>query len=122
MAQTARQMMTKRVITVAPSATVKQIGALLASKNISGVPVVDGGKVLGIVTEHDLLKARGSTMAKTIMKKPVVSVAPDTSLGEIARKLATRKIKRVPVIDKTGHLVGIVSRADVVKAMAGPYH
>jgi len=119
MALTAKDIMTKRVVTVSPSTTVKELTELLAAKKISGVPVVDEQKrVVGIVTEADVLAHPGAKTVEEIMTKKVISVAPDTPVEEIAKLLAKKKIKRVPVIDK-GKLVGIVSRADIVKAFAG---
>lgn len=119
MALTAKDIMTKRVVTVSPSTTVKELTELLAKKKISGVPVVDEKKqVVGIATEADVLAHPGAKNVAEIMTKRVVSVTPDTPVEEIAKLLAKKKIKRVPVIDK-GKLVGIVSRADIVKAFAG---
>jgi len=119
MALTAKDIMTKRVVTVSPSTTVKELTELLAAKKISGVPVVDEQKrVVGIVTEADVLAHPGAKTVEEIMTKKVISVTPDTPVEEIAKLLAKKKIKRVPVIDK-GKLVGIVSRADIVKAFAG---
>jgi CBS-domain-containing membrane protein len=142
----ASEVMTTRVITVAPSATVREIAGILLDNRISAVPVVDErGVTVGIVSEGDLLHrveagterhrswwlnliadratvARDflkshATRAREIMTRPVVSVAPDTPLGEIAEILEKRRIKRVPVIDE-GRLVGIVSRANLLQALA----
>lgn len=119
MALTAKDIMTKRVVTVSPCTTVNELTELLAAKKISGVPVVDEQKrVVGIATEADVLAHPGAKTVEEIMTKKVISVTPDTPVEEIAKLLAKKKIKRVPVIDK-GKLVGIVSRADIVKAFAG---
>jgi CBS domain-containing protein len=120
MALTAKDIMTKRVVTVSPYTTVKELTELLAAKKISGVPVVDEQKrVVGIATEADVLAHPGAKTVEEIMTKRVISVKPDTPVEEIAKLLAKKKIKRVPVIDEKGKLVGIVSRADIVKAFAG---
>jgi len=122
MALTAKDIMTKRVVTVSPCTTVKEFTELLAAKKISGVPVVDEQKrVIGIATEADVLAHPGAKTVEEIMTKRVISVKPDTPVEEIAKLLAKKKIKRVPVIDEKGKLVGIVSRADIVKAFAGKY-
>jgi tRNA nucleotidyltransferase (CCA-adding enzyme) len=120
MALKARDIMTKRVVTVCPETKVSELAKLLAGKRISGVPVVDESKcVVGIATEADLLaRKRGQNMVKAIMTTQVVSVGEETPLEEIAALLARKKIKRVPVL-RGGKLVGIVSRADVVRAIAG---
>jgi CBS domain-containing protein len=94
----------------------------LVRRKISGVPVVDEKdktKVVGILTEADLLAApSGAKTVAEVMRKRVISVAPDTSVDDIAATLVKRKIKRVPVLDG-GKLVGIVSRIDVLRAKYG---
>jgi CBS domain-containing protein len=120
MAVMARDIMTKRVITVCPETRVVELAKLLADKKISGVPVVDEDKcVIGIATEADILgRKRGQNTVKVIMATQVTSVCGETPLEEIAALLSRKKIKRVPVL-REGKLVGIVSRADVVRAIAG---
>jgi CBS domain-containing protein len=115
-----RDIMTRDVVTVAPDTRLGDVAKILAEKRISGVPVVEGGKVVGICSEADILAA--GSMEKTageVMATEVVSVGPDACISEVARLLTERGIKRVPVVDCEGRLLGIVSRADVVRAMAG---
>jgi CBS domain-containing protein len=122
-AKTAKDIMTMRVVTVNPSTSIEDAARLLVRRKISGVPVVDEKdktKVVGILTEADLLAApSGAKTVAEVMKKRVVSVSPDTSVDEIAEILVKKKIKRVPVID-AGKLVGIVSRIDVLRAISIP--
>jgi len=116
--KTAKDIMTKEVITVKPSTTRDELAKILARNKISGVPVLDEeGSVIGVVTEADLLQKAGKTVGE-LMTKEVISVCEDTPIEEIAKILAEKGIKRVPVL-KEGKLVGIVSRADIVKAFAG---
>jgi CBS domain-containing protein len=116
--KTAKDIMTKEVITVKPSTTRDELVKILARNKISGVPVLDEeGRVIGVVTEADLLQKTGQTVGE-LMTKEVISVCEDTPIEEIAKILAEKGIKRVPVL-KEGKLVGIVSRADIVKAFAG---
>jgi CBS domain-containing protein len=121
-AKTAKDIMTTKVVTVKPSTSIEDAARLLVRRKISGVPVVDEKdktKVVGILTEADLLAApSGAKTVADVMKKRVVSVSPDTSVDEIAEILVKKKIKRVPVID-AGKLVGIVSRIDVLRAKYG---
>jgi CBS domain-containing protein len=142
----ASDIMTKDVVTVRPDTTVREIAALMTERRISGVPVVDaGGKLVGIVSESDLLhrtetgterrrkwwlgvfqdadslareyaKAHGHK-ARDIMSTSLVSVEADTELGEVAELLDKRNLKRVPVT-LGGTLAGIITRGDLVRALA----
>ncbi|SDY48644.1 CBS domain-containing protein [Citreimonas salinaria] len=141
----AKHVMTQDVITVRPTATVEEIAERLLMHRISGVPVLnDAGEVVGIVSEGDLvrriedadshgswwLRLFGSSVtpaeyvkrhgrrAQDVMTRDVSSVAPETPLGEIARLLERKRIKRVPVVDETGRLVGIISRANLLQGIA----
>lgn len=96
---------------------VEGVADLLTFHNISGWPVVDGGRVVGIVTEADVIGKQGGT-ASDIMTPDVITVAEDTPAAEIAQLLNERRIRRVPVM--RGHeLVGIISRGDIVRWVAG---
>jgi CBS domain-containing protein len=143
----ASDIMTSQVITVGPDTAVRHIAALLFKHRISALPVLENGKLVGIVSEGDLLHrheigtegtARSSswwlqllsadrsvaeyvkshaTRAHDIMTKDVISVAPDTPIAEIAKLLEKHRVKRVPVL-QGGRLVGIVSRSNLVQALA----
>ncbi|MBM3528485.1 MAG: CBS domain-containing protein [Alphaproteobacteria bacterium] len=141
----ASDVMVTQVITVGPDATVQEIANTLLSNRISGVPVVDGGKLVGIVSEGDLmhrveagterqyswwLKLVGdkgnmardflkshAIKAADVMTKPVITAPPDMPLGEVASLLEKNRIKRVPIV-ADGKLVGIISRANLLQALA----
>ena len=98
---------------------------MLSRNSISGMPVVGEGKVtglktsvVGIITEADILGKPADAPVESLMTRDVVTVKPDTPVSVVVKCLADRNIKRVPVVNEAGHLVGIVSRADVVAAMA----
>lgn len=137
----AKDVMTSPVITVDPQTPVKEVAQLLLTHHISGVPVVSEGKLVGIVTEADLLhKERPATeeggllrllrrgqlaeverkaeglVARDVMTSPVVTVTESTPLREVAALMARRQINRVPVV-RGDQVVGIVSRADVLRAL-----
>ncbi len=125
MAKTAADIMTERVITTTASATVREVAKLLTRNAISGLPVVGEGeaaglktKVIGIITEADILAKPTGAPVESIMTRNVITVKPETPVSEVISYLAAKNIKRVPVVNDAGHLVGIVSRADVVAAMA----
>jgi CBS domain-containing protein len=134
------------VITLRPSSTVDELARVLLNNHISAVPVVDGqGKLVGIVGEGDLMrrseagtehrrpwwlqlvtgeqtlateyvKAHARKVAD-IMVRDVVTAAPETPIDEIATLMEKHSIKRVPIV-RDGQLVGIVSRANLIQAVA----
>lgn len=117
----ARDFMTRDIITVSPSTKVKNLAMILIKNQISGAPVVNkNGKILGIVSEADIIAKRGKD-AQAIMSKKIISVRQDASLEEIAQLMMTHAIKRLPVMDG-GKIIGIVSRADIVNAIAMGEH
>jgi CBS-domain-containing membrane protein len=143
----ASDIMTAQVITVNPNTAVRHIAALLFKHRISAVPVLENGKLVGILSEGDLLHRHeigtectvrsGSwwlrllsadrsvaeyvkshaTRARDIMTKDVISIAPDTPIAQIAKLLEKHGVKRVPVLQGE-RLVGIVSRSNLVQALA----
>jgi CBS domain-containing protein len=116
----ARDIMTRKVYTIRPEASAQETAQLLDQHRISGLPVVDeGNNIIGIVTEADIISKvdREGLRVSDIMSHEVTSVNEETPVSEIALLLTERKIKRVPVV-QDGKLVGIVSRADIVHAVA----
>ncbi|MEW6610259.1 MAG: CBS domain-containing protein [Patescibacteria group bacterium] len=142
-----KTIMTKEVISCHPETTVAEIARLLFDHNLTGMPVVDyHNKVVGIVTEYDLmskhmgvhiptymklleslgrnevgtrirdeLEAILRTTAKEIMTDKAVTVRPESIVENAALIFSEQRINPLPVVDKSGQLVGIVSRADIVK-------
>jgi CBS domain-containing protein len=140
----AADVMTRQVITVTPDTPVPAIIQLILTHGISGLPVLDGEKLVGVVTEGDLVRRaelgtehkRGAwrafitgtatlardyvrshgTSARDLMNDPVV-VQPETPLAEIADLMEEKHIRRVPVV-QDGRVVGIVSRRNLLRALA----
>jgi CBS domain-containing protein len=133
---TVKDVMTTRVIWVKKDATFREMAAALREYRVSAFPVVDDDrKVIGVVSEADMLnkealadepgvisgilhhrdqaKARGVT-AGDLMTTAVVAVRPDDTVEHAAKLMYDRRVKRLPVTDESGRLVGIVSRADVL--------
>jgi CBS domain-containing protein len=139
--------MVSPVVTVDPQTSVARIARILCERRISGVPVVAGGRLVGMVTEADLLRRHEigtdngppgeswwmrllrdaespsqyvrthAVRARDIMSRDVVSVPHDALLATVASLLERRDVRRVPVV-RGGRLVGIVSRSDLVRALA----
>lgn len=118
MARIAQDIMTVKVVSTTPDATAAEVAALLSEHHISGVPVVSEWQIVGIITEADLLAAPRDATTRELMTTDVISVRPTTPIVAVAKVLANQGIRRVPVMDAQRNLVGIVSRADIVAAMA----
>jgi CBS domain-containing protein len=140
---TVRDVMTRRVVSVREDASFKEMADMLRRIRISAFPVVNGAnRVIGVVSEADLLvkeavqatgtsivaalrhvreeeKATGVTAAD-LMTCPAITVGPDASLAEAARIMYDRRVKRLPVVDPAGRLLGIISRADVLAVFSRP--
>ena len=132
--------MTEGVVSVSAEATLKQVAELMLEHGISGIPVVDADRrVLGVVSEADVVSGeagptgKGSTLARAqaladpagasmprtageAMSSPAVTIAAGETVVHAARLIAERGVNRLPVVDEDGKLVGIVTRADVVRA------
>jgi CBS domain-containing protein len=138
--RTVLDVMSAPVVSVGTATPYKEIVDRLAERGVSSVPVLDaGGTVVGIVSEADLLhklalggeepqrrlferkrraaqrvKAEGDT-AEDLMTSPVVTVSPRASVVRAAKIMEDERLKRLPVVDDEGHLVGIVSRRDLLR-------
>jgi CBS domain-containing protein len=140
-----RDVMTTKVVAVEAWTPFKEIVARLAEHRISAVPVLDNDRrVLGVVTEADLLlkqehpdpgldiplawskhrrlerEKADAVVAGRLMTTPAVTIPPTTSVTDAARRLHAAGVKRLPVVDKAGRLVGIVSRADLLTVFTRP--
>ena len=114
---TVRDIMTEDVATVAPDTPIENAARLLFSQSISGMPVVDDdGKLVGVVTEFDIIAKEGATVGD-IMSTDVVTVGEETDAETVAQILTSRRVRRVPVV-RDGAVVGIVSRSDLVRLFA----
>ena len=139
-----RDVMTTQVVTVDRITPFKEIAELLVEHKISGVPVLGlGRKVVGVVTEGDLIAARDKRAAsrrdwtgmlrydtdrarylrltaEQLMTAPAVTTHPDASIAAAARLMSSHHVKRLPVVDPEGTLVGIVSRRDLLNVFCVP--
>ena len=124
--KTARDIMTSTVITAKEDMLVTDVLKLLLRWHISGLPIVDDeNRLVGIITEHDVLNfalsgQAADTVASEVMTKNVVTYSPDTLAVEIINYFAAHRIRRVPVV-VDGKVVGIISRRDIVRYMDQMY-
>jgi CBS domain-containing protein len=115
---TVRDVMSTNVISVTPDESVDDTARLLNFHDVSGLPVCNRGRVIGIVSEADLIGKSGGTVGD-VMTSPAVTVSEDTTLERVAELLIQQRIRRVQIVDTDGQLVGIVSRSDVLRWAAG---
>jgi CBS domain-containing protein len=135
--------MTTKVISVTRHSDYHQIAGLLHEHHLSAVPVITSeGRVAGVVFEADLLRKQelhesadrepawllrpadrtkaDARTAEELMTAPAVTIGPDALLGTAARLMSARHVKRLPVVDEDGKLVGIVSRTDLLRVFLRP--
>jgi len=124
--RTAKDVMTGPVITAKGNVLITDIIKLLLRWHISGVPIVDdNGKLMGIITEHDVVNfalsgQAATTTASEVMTTKVVTYSPDTLVVEIINYFAANRIRRVPVVEND-KVIGIISRRDIVRYMDQMY-
>ena len=140
-----KDIMVTKVKSVPFDIPVKQALEQLSKNKISGLPVVNkDNKLVGMLTEKDIInyilpgylkkvgtfvyadnpkairnKVRELLQERTvsdIMRKQVITKGPDASLSEVARTMLTERVRRIPIVDSEGNVVGIIAREDVVKA------
>ena len=112
-----RDYMTSDVVHVEIPGNRDDVLKILKRTGISGVPVLKHKKIVGIITRKDLLRKPEETQLGLLMTSKPVTIAPDADVGEAARILVTRKIRRLPVVED-GHLLGLLSVADLIHALA----
>jgi CBS-domain-containing membrane protein len=118
-----KDIMTTHVVTVGADASYREMATMLRAHRVSGLPVVDAeGTVVGVVSETDLLTKRAAAgrTAADLMTRPAVTTSPDELVSRVARLMSRRKLRRVPVVDARGHVVGIVCRSDVLGVFSRP--
>jgi CBS domain-containing protein len=140
-----RDIMTTDPVKVTGNTHLKEAARLMVRHRVSGLPVVDeAGKLIGILSEGDFIRREagrdrpqgvslldavfgegelqpvGAETVAEIMTRSVVTITPEATVGEAARVMGRRSVKRLPVVDLEGELVGIVSRSDIVGAFTKP--
>lgn len=137
-----RDVMTRNVLSITKFEPIMRVADILTEKNISGLPVVDkDNKVVGIITQADILSMIGVSREHTfkdllkhmlgeslperrigdhvgdIMTSPALTVKPESSIAEAVRTMDEKRIRRLTVVDDKGILIGIITRADILKAV-----
>ncbi|MGB7859274.1 MAG: CBS domain-containing protein [Acidimicrobiia bacterium] len=137
-----RELMTKDILTVGPETSLKEAARRMLEASVSGLPVTDGGRLVGIITEADFVRSEAGRSAKKragllrflakdegipshellvgdVMTRDVHTIGPDADHVEAARTMSIDGVKRLPVLEE-GDLVGLVSRTDILRAFVRP--
>lgn len=123
------EIMSTKVLTCTPEDEVDNLWRLMREKALAGLPVVAKDKLVGIVTQKDLLESgallptfesqkgrhRSPTKISAVMKTNVIAVQPSIKAIRVAKIMVSKDIGRIPVVDKDGKLIGIVDREDIAK-------
>jgi CBS domain-containing protein len=137
-----KDVMTKDVISVTKFESIVHVATILSERNISGIPVLDKEKrVIGIITQADILSIVGIRREQTlkdllkhmlgeplpqrklgdlvgdIMTSSVLTIKPDANIAEVTKIMDEKKIRRLPVVNEKNELIGIISRADILRAV-----
>ena len=117
-----RELMTESPRTVSSDVTVVEAARVMRNDDFGLVPVVDGDRLVGTVTDRDIAirvvaeeRDPSSTTVREIASADLVTIDPEQELGEALRLMAQHQIRRLPVVEEDGRLVGIVAQADVAR-------
>lgn len=122
--KTAKDLMTSPAECLTPDETVLTAARMLAKYDVGSMPVVDGNKLVGVLTDRDIVVravAKGldpaATPVRDVASGKVVSVHADDTAEAVAAMLAEHQIRRVPVLDASGAVAGVVAQADVAREL-----
>jgi CBS domain-containing protein len=130
-----RDIMPEKMVTVSAGDTLSTVEDIMTLGRVRHMPVVQGGKLVGVVSERDLLRASLSTLTSfgsdqrraflyaveigRVMSKPAITIGPEASVKEAAQIMADQKIGCLPVVDAKERLLGLITETDVLRFFAG---
>ena len=116
----ARDIMIKEVLTISPREKIALADLTMTRQNIGGLLVVEGGKLVGVITQRDIMLARnyeiGGLKTEDLMTKDPITVNPDATIKDILSLMLKNKIERVPVVENE-KLVGLIVHSHILKAV-----
>jgi CBS domain-containing protein len=116
--KTLKEIMTKNVVTVTKQDNIYEIAVKMKENDTGFIPVVEGTKLIGVVTDRDLVirgyadRHSGSTAVEEVMTKSPVTASAETTVDEAAKIMASRQIRRLPIVEN-GDLIGVVAIGDM---------
>lgn len=121
-----RELMTAQPATVRPDQSVRDAAELMCSNDCGCLPVEKDGRLVGVITDRDIVMRaiaadREDASVCDIMSPEPCSCGPDDAVERVELIMAELKVRRVPVVDGSGHAIGMVSQADLARAANGPH-
>ena len=119
------EVMTREVATVSSNQTAQEAASFMLQGDAGSIPVVDEDRLIGMITDRDIAvrgvaKGRGpDTPVRELMSEGVICAREDDDIEEVARKMGEAQVRRLPVIDESDNLVGIVSLGDLSRESDG---
>lgn len=116
-----RRIMTKNPVVVTPNTTIDAVNELMKQKRVQQVPVVDEGKLVGLITSYDLWKNNNASfksdngLVKDVMTTKIIKIAPKDKVGTAAELFMDKRFKTLPVVNLDNQLKGVVTAFDVIK-------
>ncbi|HPC54524.1 MAG TPA: IMP dehydrogenase [Methanolinea sp.] len=117
------QLIERKVLSVDPETSVAEVERLMVEHGIGGVPVVEAGKIVGIVSRRDvraIATRRGNESVRAIMTRDPITARENISMEQALETMYTNKVERLPVVDSEGHLIGIITMQDVLEKRQYP--
>jgi CBS domain-containing protein len=118
-----REIMTSSVRTATPETPLREVAAMMRDGDVGSLPVVDGGRLVGIVTDRDIVVRAiadgkdASAPVSEAMTTEIFSVRPDDFVFEAIRMMGDKQVRRIPVVGESGELAGIIAIADIALEM-----
>jgi CBS domain-containing protein len=120
--QTVQEAMTSNPTAITPDTTAQEAARLMKTEDVGALPIVEDGRLTAVVTDRDLAtrllaEGRGAeTAVREVASQDLVTIDPQQNLDEAARLMAEHQVRRLPVVEEDGRLVGMLAQADVAQA------
>ncbi len=121
------EIMVREVVTTTPDESIAGAIKKLVAADVGTLVVIENSKPVGIVTRGDILRAiannldLNTTKVSDIMTSPVITAKPDVDMEDIAKIMRDNRVKRIPIVDDQGNLVGIISETDMIRVAPAVY-
>lgn len=116
----AKDIMVKELITISPNEKIALADLIMTRNSVGGLPVVEKGKLAGIITQRDIMFAKGyevgTLCVRDLMSKTPITISPNASLKEVLGVMLENKIERLPVV-QNGRLLGLIVHGKLLKAV-----